>query len=61
MTFSKCPTCHDTGKVGDRYCWCQTGQDARKLAAELAETQQRASLFARGSRQRNGRAGMLEL
>jgi len=33
--------------IGDRYCWCQA---ARRLDAELAETQQRASLFARGNR-----------
>ena len=61
MTFSKCPTCHDTGKVGDRYCWCQAGQDARKLDAEMTKTQQQASLYARSCRKMNGRAGMLEL
>jgi len=29
-TFSACPICHDTGKVGTRYCWCQAGLDARR-------------------------------
>ena len=61
MIFSQYPACHPTAKVGNYYCCCQAGQDAKRLAAELAETQQRASLLVQSSRQRNGRVGMLEL
>ena len=29
-TFAACRVCLDTGKVGDKFCTCQAGQDARQ-------------------------------
>lgn len=29
MGFFKCSACRDTGKVGDRFCLCEAGTDAR--------------------------------
>lgn len=62
-SFSACETCHDTGKVGDRYCWCKAGQEARAFDQELAETREAANRYARAYRgvAVKGRVNGLEL
>ena len=29
-TLAHCRLCHDTGRLGPSYCWCDAGQQARQ-------------------------------
>lgn len=63
QSMSKCATCHDTGKIGKRFCWCKAGEAGRILERELSDTRRKAKEAASEQRkiQLGGRVRGLEL
>ena len=59
-TFSNCPTCHDTGKIGKRYCWCKAGVTARKVQGQAQQELSDVEVFA-SQASRPARGSFLEL